>query len=407
MAGAPVSADGPASIPNGLAPYLGGIDTLPDSAVVPGSVFPLDPVSQANESVKQWLSRHDVTYAIIHGVNLVSTPRRVSDPAFGAMWSGQAFVNFGLLDQPALGETMGWISTETDWTLGLGSPAESQFVPTRIGSTLQPAGTQLGQGIWIAELAWHQSFLDGAWALAAGMMDQGNYLDLNRYANNPFLQLSNEAFVNNQALPTPGQGLAVNLQWQPHPRFYAEVSSFTTASSPGSAPFSGLSFRNWATQFEAGWVTPDLLGMGPGTIRLQPFVATVEGNTGVGIGLNFEQRLGGPQSHWGWFGRFGICEAEVAVSGFQSQVSTGITLELTEHETLHRNGHTSCWSLGGVWGQPADSAEGGEYGLELLYCLQLTPTVSLRPDLQLLWIRTGVPAPDPAVVLQFQLTMAW
>lgn len=398
--------DEPASVPGGLPSYLDTLNVLPQSAVVAGAAFTSDPVSEANESVKAWLARRDITYTVFQAINLADVPRRILDPAFAATWSGQAFANFGLVESPSLGGTQGWVISEVAWTVGMGDRALNPSLSSRIGSTLQPDGTTLGDGIWVAELAWAQSFRGGEWVVFAGMVDQGNYLDVNTYANNQFTELSNLAFVNNQSLPTPGQGLALNLQWQPSPRFYAQAATFPANSAPGSAPFSGLSFRNWATQLEAGWITPELLGQGQNIVRVQPFVATVDSVVGVGIGLNIEQQLGGPEGRWGWFGRAGVCQSGVAISGFDTQVSTGFALEAPNPGAPLKDSRASRWSVGVVWGRPADS-EGGEYGLELLYSLQLTPTVALRPDLQWIWSRTGMPAPDPAVVMQFQATMVW
>jgi porin len=48
-----------------------------------------------------------------------------------------------------------------------------------------------------------------------------------------------------------------------------------------------------------------------------------------------------------------------------------------------------------------------EYGLELGYVLQLTPTIKLQPDLQVVWNRAHNPDSGPATVFQLQLDIAW
>ena len=44
---------------------------------------------------------------------------------------------------------------------------------------------------------------------------------------------------------------------------------------------------------------------------------------------------------------------------------------------------------GFIWSQPSAAAEPAvhqnEYGIELAYVLQLTPTASIQPDLQIVW----------------------
>jgi carbohydrate-selective porin OprB len=48
-----------------------------------------------------------------------------------------------------------------------------------------------------------------------------------------------------------------------------------------------------------------------------------------------------------------------------------------------------------------------EYGVEFLYSWQLTPTLSIRPDLQLLWAAGDTGTPSPATVIQLQATWVW
>jgi len=62
-----------------------------------------------------------------------------------------------------------------------------------------------------------------------------------------------------------------------------------------------------------------------------------------------------------------------------------------------------------VWGRPAEDGAylPDEYGFEFLYSWQLTPTLSIRPDLQLLWTAGDTGTPSPATVIQLQATWVW
>lgn len=151
--------DEPASVAGSLPSYLETLNVLPQSASVPGAAFPSDPISSANESVKAWLARRAITYTVFQTFNFADVPRRIQDPAFAAIWSGQAFANLGLVESASLGGTQGWITTEFPWTVGMGARALNPSLSSRIGSALQPDGTTMGDGVWVAELAWAQSFL--------------------------------------------------------------------------------------------------------------------------------------------------------------------------------------------------------------------------------------------------------
>ena len=67
--------------------------------------------------------------------------------------------------------------------------------------------------------------------------------------------------------------------------------------------------------------------------------------------------------------------------------------------------------VGFVWSQPSATTQtihhGNEYVLETFYALQLTPTMKLQPDLQVVWNPVYSPEAGPAVVAQLQLSLAW
>ena len=392
-----------------LAPYLASLNLLPAEANVSGALLADDPVTRANASVKQALLDHGFSYMLFQSFGMSVTPSRVRDPAVGGLWAGQGFGFLEVFDQSREGGSAGWISTEINWVTGLGGSVEYEDPSARIGTVTQPQGLLVGDGFWIAELAWQQSFFEGTLVATVGMVDQQNYFDVNTFANNQFTQLMANPFVNSQVIAAPPQGLGVNLAWQPADWFYAVYGSFTTASTPGSAPFANLSTSNWANQLELGLITDDLLGLGRNVLRIQPFVATVDGVTSGGIGLNLEQGLGGPDGQLGWFGRFGACNPDVAVNGFASEIATGFAWESSSNPERLVVSEADRWALGFFWGRPAEAGSylPDEYGIELLYSIQITPTLSLRPDLQLIWTSGDAAAAEPATVFQLQATLVW
>ena len=392
-----------------LAPYLASLNLLPADANVAGALIADDPISSANAGVKRTLLECGFSYLLFQSFGMSVTPSRVRDPALGGVWAGQGFGFLEVFDDSREGGSAGWISTEINWVTGLGGSVEREDPAARIGTVTQPQGLLVGSGFWIAELAWQQSFFGGTLVATVGMIDQQNYFDVNSFANNQFTQLMANPFVNSQVIAAPPQGLGINLAWQPAAWFYAVYGSFTTASAPGSAPFANLGTANWANQFEFGLITEDLMGLGRNVLRVQPFIASVEDATSGGVGFNIEQAIGGPSAQLGWFGRFGVCNPDVAVNGFASEIATGIAWESSSDPERLVVSEADRWALGFFWGRPAEAGNylPDEYGLELMYSVQITPTLSLRPDFQLIWTTGDSAAAHPAAVFQLQATLVW
>lgn len=392
-----------------LAPYLASLNLLPADVNVAGALIANDPISSANASVKQTLLEYGFSYMLFQSFGMSVTPSRVRDPAVGGLWAGQGFGFLEVFDHSREGGSAGWISTEINWVTGLGGSVEYEDPSARIGTVSQPQGLLVGDGFWIAELAWQQSFFDGSLVATVGMIDQQNYFDVNTFANNQFTQLMANPFVNSQVVAAPPQGLGINLAWQPAAWFYAIYGSFTTASTPGSAPFANLSTSNWANQLELGLITDDFLGLGRNVLRIQPFVATVDDVTSGGIGFNLEQGLGGPDGQLGWFGRFGVCNPDVAINGFATEIATGLAWESASDPQRLVVSEADRWALGFFWGRPAETGAylPDEYGVELMYSIQVTPTLSLRPDVQLIWTVGDAATAEPATVFQLQATLVW
>lgn len=392
-----------------LAPYLASLNLLPVQANVSGALFPSDPVSEANASVKETLLQYGFSYTLFQSFGMSVTPHRVRDPAVGGLWAGQGFGFLEIFDQSRDGGSAGWVSSEINWVTGLGSSVATEDPSARIGTATQPQGLLVGDGFWIAELAWQQSFFEGTLVATIGMVDQQNYFDVNTFANNQFTQLMANPFVNSQVIAAQPQGLGLNIAWQPTDWFYAMYGSFTTASTPGSAPFANLSTSEWANQFEFGVITEDLLGLGRNVFRVQPFIATMGDVTSGGIGVNVEQSLGGPDAQLGWFGRFGACNPDVAVNGFAAEIATGFAWESAADAERLVVSEADRWAFGFFWGRPAEDGIylPDEYGIELLYSVQVTPTLSLRPDMQLIWTAGDTDTAQPSIVFQLQATLVW
>jgi hypothetical protein len=125
----------------------------------------------------------------------------------------------------------------------------------------------------------------------------------------------------------------------------------------GQNPWRDVSADNTSYVGEFGLVLHDVGGLGPGTYRVQPFLATAQGEMGAGIGFNFDQQLG-KESPLGVFARAGFGDDETAsVPGaVKSQVSAGLALlSPFQSSGMFSQVNDDFAGVGFVWTQPADT----------------------------------------------------
>ena len=394
-----------------LAPYLGNLDEFGNTAVQPGAFFPTDPLSQTAQAGKYWLSGLGLCESFYQSLTTV----QMSDTASGSSALQYYAVDFlgkwAVFEVPH-GGPAGWLSTEVNVQLGLSSASRTQSPQGNLGTVVNPQANVFGpNGVWMSELAWQQSLLDGQLVLLAGLVDQGNYLDANSYANNSQAQFLNGAFVNNSVLPLPSNNLGLSAQWQPTSSWYVLFGTGANNQPPGQSPFQALGLHGWSYLLELGLTPKNVLGLGPGAYRLQPFLATVSGQTQAGLGLNAQQQLG-PNSPFACFARAGVSGSQVTLGGASAQVSGGLVMAAPLKQAgLVPKLSNDLLGLGLVWSQASATTQTvcheNEYGLETFYALQLTPTIKLQPDLQVVWNRAFSRDAGPTFVCQLQINIAW
>ena len=145
--------------------------------------------------------------------------------------------------------------------------------------------------------------------------------------------------------------------------------------------------------------------------HLREGLATVDGVTQTGVGLNVQQKLG-TNSPFAWFGRFGVGGSQVTLDGAAAQVATGIAMRAPlQYAGLFPKLSSDYAGMGFVWSRPSavmePVAHRNEYGLEAMYRLQLTPLTSLQTDLQFIWNPAGNAAAERNTVFQLQLNCIW
>ena len=211
-------------------------------------------------------------------------------------------------------------------------------------------------------------------------------------------------------MPLPAYLPGLNLQWQFADDWYAMACASAGTASAGHAPWTGFSLDNWSAAWELGYMPKNVLGLGPGVYRFQPFVARVGDALGPGLCFNAQQQLG-EHTPIGWYGRFGF-GSESVTAGAAAQVGTGFAIRgPLEQLGLAASRSNDAVGLGFLWSQPSASSatvvHENEFGLEATYVLQLTPMAKLQSDFQAIWDPAYNPSASHAFVFQIQLAFAW
>lgn len=395
--------------PPPLMSYLAGNDRFGNTALRPGPLLDVTPIDVLVQQIKYDLSQLGLNYSLAQTLTVV----HLSDTKQGASTLGAYSLDFAgkwIVYSANDGAAAGGLSTQIESLEGIGGSSQSESPRANLGTFTNPTGAWSSHhGFRVPELAWQESLWSGKVVLLAGIVSQGNYLDANSYANSARGQFQNSALINSMVLPLPSYNPSVNLQWQPVHDWYA-LAGLTAGNTPaGQAPWSNFTWDTWSAVGEVGYVPKDVLGLGPGVYRIQPFIASAGGPTQGGLGLNFQQQLG-HQIPVGWFGRFGGGGSTVANA--TAQIGTGFVVQaplkhLGVTDLLPNDG----LGLGFVWSRPAPPPGGGptraETVFEAGYVMQLTPTTRIQPDVQFVWNPSYHADASDAVVFQLQFEFNW
>jgi hypothetical protein len=395
------------AVPPALMPYLASQDEYGNTAFAPGALFPYAPFEPWVDSAKSQLSTLGFRYSLQQTFTYVSLSNVKQGSDTLAEYTFDLKSKWAIFDVPAT--TAGWLSSQVQAKSGLGSDADTQSAKSNLGTLVNPTVAWSGTNNFrMPELAWQQSLFSGHVVAVAGMVSQRNYMDDNVYANSGRSKFMNSALIDSQVLPLGRFNFGFNLQWQPLEEWYAMVGGNAGNATAGLPPWANFSWNTWSLPVEIGYAPHDVFGLGPGIYRIQPFAAGVNGSTGGGLCFDLQQKLG-PDTPFGWFGRFGFGNSKVS-STADTQIGTGFVAQGPfKHLLFHRTSNDFL-GTGFVWSQPAATTHTvyheNEYVWETVYVIQLTPTIKLEPDFQMIW--------DPVFhntnhcsVFQLQLAMAW
>jgi hypothetical protein len=391
-------------------PYLASFDEHGNTALRPGALWSFVPLDALVQGGKYWLGEHGLRYSLEQGFTGVGMSEVKEGSRSLGFYTFDLKAKWAVLDSPGEG-TAGWISTQVEAKSGFGGAGTTQSPASNLG-TLTEANDDWSSvnGVRVPELAWQQSVRDGEAVVVAGIVSQRNYLDGNAAAHTARGEFMNSALVHSQVLPLAEYNVGLNLQWQPKDEWYAMLGVSAGNAPAGQAPWTDFSWDHWSMVGEFGYAPNDFLGLGSGVYRVQPFVAEKGGPTQAGLCFNLQQDLG-PRSPFAWFGRFGFGGSDVA-AGASAQVGTGFVMQAPlKHAGLAPKLSNDLLGVGLVWSQPSETTKTvyheNEYILETFYTLQLTPTMKLQPDLQVVWNPAFNRDAGPALVAQIQFDLAW
>ncbi len=393
-----------------LKPYLASLDEYGNTTLRPGALVPLSPLDPIVQGGKYWLAEQGLRYSLEQSFTGVGMSDVVQGDKTLGFYTFDLKAKWAIWEAPRSG-TAGWLSAQLEAKTGLGSAGQTQSAKSNLGTVTDPTDLWSSvNGFRLPELAWQQSLRDGEVMVVAGLISQRNYLDGNAAAHTGRGEFMNSALIHSQVLPLAEYNFGVNLQWQPVSEWYVMLGSSVGAAPAGHAPWTDFSWQHWSVVGELGYAPNNFLGLGPGVYRVQPFVAEAGGPTQAGLGFNLQQHLG-PHSPFAWFGRFGFGGSEVS-AGTDRQVGTGFVLQAPLKQLgLVPRLNNDLLGVGLVWSQPAATTKTvyheNEYIAETFYTLQLTPTMKLQADFQMVWDAAFNPDAGPATVFQLQLNLAW
>jgi porin len=390
-------------------PYLAGQDDYGNTAIRPDALFFFVPLEGPVQGTKYWLSEYGFRYSLQQTITYVSmTGVKKGENDLG-YYTLDLKSKWNIYNTPTNGNA-GWISSQIQDKTGFDSASGSQDAKSNLGTITDPTGIWSDvNGFRVPELAWQQSARHGEIVLVAGMVSQRNYIDGNAYADSGRSEFINSALIHSLVLPLAQYNFGLNLQWQPVDEWYAMAGGSVGDTQAGNAPWIDYSSENWSLPAEIGYAPRDFIGLGPGVYRIQPFAAGANGTSGGGLCFDLQQQLGS-DSPFGWFGRYGFGDSKVT-GGAAEQVGTGFAFKGPfDHVLMHRTSNDFL-GVGFVWSEPDYTTKKvyheNEYGMETVYALQLTPTIKIQPDFQMIWDPAFNKDHAQATVFQLQLVMAW
>lgn len=392
-----------------LMPYLDGLYHLGNTCIEPNALLEEDLISSSAQSLKSTLSQYGIYYAMDYGINYTgisgALPKEAARRSFASQ-NGSILANINLLRNDATKEGI-FLSSKLILGDGFGFDENTTNPRNSIGSLQNSVGAFNGQQACLTQVALAYIGGGGKFVAAVGQLDVTGYMDTNAYANYHTNNLTHGAFDRNSTLPIFSGSWGYHAAFQPNKSFYSLFASISNNTLLNHNPFNYISTNNWTNLLELGFIAEDAAGLGQGIYRILPFLTTHDSHTGGGVAINIQQQLG-KQNHLGYFFRGGWANEEAAsITGVRANIATGLALLSPFYRGDASNagylGLGLLWLQGANAGRPYNNSN--EYGLELTYVQQMTPTMVIQPDIQI--IKNPVHGRQGQTNVVFQIQNKW
>jgi porin len=261
----------------------------------------------------------------------------------------------------------------------------NDIVPQALGSELGYVGltgAQFGDsdGWILTNLHWMQRMKDGRFNLVGGVVDSTDYLNLYGMVD-PLKAFSNLAFLTENTIPAPSQGLGAVMGWSPVERYYMVAGVYDANGDPGDPKDmfnTAFDESEFFKSLELGWFSSyEKRYLDKVNVTFWHVDEKEDAGVDDGWGVAASAAIF-IKDKWMPFLRLGYSDGGGTL--YDRSASAGIG--------RYFPGNNDLFGLGINWGRPAKdlfgSDIGDEYTAELFYRLQFSPNLSITPSLQLL-----------------------
>lgn len=316
-------------------------------------------------------------------------------PHEGASGDFDFFGSWHLVGQE--GKNAGHLTFATE-----GRHAFTTYTPSEIGPGIGSLwGTADGfntQEFSLTQLWWSQQLLRDRFRLRIGKLDQGTFIDNNRFKSASFYFL-NRAFSSNPTLPFPASGLGIGGRY-----VVADSVQISFGYSNANAVKTEIDFDTMDEHEYFGTAefrySPKILNRGKGNYRLTAWHVDERKKAGIpsgyGLSLSLDQEIGNGLIP---FFRYGIANGGVTATRQMLSGGIGIESPFGIKEDLV--------GIGIAWGNPKVSFWRDQYVAEIFYRNQFTPNIRLTPGYQIIIHPSNAPDDDAVSVFELRLRLTF
>ncbi len=269
----------------------------------------------------------------------------------------------------------------------------SEDLSANIGSGFGVNDDLDNTAIAMTELWWEHLLFDGAVTVTLGKVDQTAFFDANALANDETAQFLATPLVNSPAVAFPDNGPGAVVRIDPCEHFYVQLGVGHSEAVASRASFDTLSRHHLFGAVEVG-LKPEFADR-PGEYRLLLWNTQADGTSSRGFSISCDQHV---TERVIVFARFS--DADHDVVDFKRFVSAGCGLV----EPIA--GRTDdLLAAGFAWADPSDPTRREETILETFYRAQLTESVALTGDVQVVLNPADAVDDESVVVVGFRLQL--